>query len=453
MNFYQNKTSRSNIDLDLYSGLTEDLYTQRPFNPNRIWKRNRLNICPHIYTIENGHYIPLPEAGQNKTNHSETKKKSNIFMDRYRKILPKEYKKGQIPLSKRHFLVDKDKSLSVGNLMHPKLGGINDNLFHMSDKMHTNDQEEEQQESVKVDTSDVPLQKKKFDKGYSVDSVYSLDKGFGYPKVGHKKFQMHKGGLNLKNNMKQNVYLNRSNKPKIRNETADEYLENSMEMPNNITGKALTCRPDVFNRNKFDYEIVGRGITEFNYPGSVSHHNKSNCDWKSSSQFMQSFNLTNRDMMQVNKSNSRMFLKKNKDFIDLEQEIPKNFMPKIEDQGYKTSREFPNRAMNSDNLKIAMQNHTNKHTNNDNLAFKTENDHLNNLKKAVSYTNGFSEADNRFDNIENNLTQNFGEVIEKGTSKKKFFSPKQQTKVLDGNPSFSNLRTNTKNKSSFLKKK
>jgi hypothetical protein len=59
--------------------------------------------------------------------------KTNVFMETYRKILPKEYRMGLIPIKKRKFLIDKEKQLNVNTLMKPKLNPSAANLYYVPD--------------------------------------------------------------------------------------------------------------------------------------------------------------------------------------------------------------------------------------------------------------------------------------------------------------------------------
>ena len=84
----------------------------RPFNPGRLWHKSRVAIPPHVFLMNNKGKLVTDEM---KRGESEEilKEKTNVFMETYRKILPKEYRRGLIPMKKRKFLIDKEKQLNV----------------------------------------------------------------------------------------------------------------------------------------------------------------------------------------------------------------------------------------------------------------------------------------------------------------------------------------------------
>lgn len=446
-NIPNNLTTSNNIDIEFDSDVIFDDLKGRPFNPNRIWKRNHTNISPHIFTVENGHFLPFRDAGKNNGNFQETLKQSNIFMDNYRKMLPREYKKGQIPLKKRKFQIDKDKSMNMQYLMKPKTGGNNDNLYHIPEKMTSVSQENKLQQEYKNDSPEQG-QKRKFFKGYSIDSVYSLDRGFGYPKVGSKHFHSHE--LALKKKLRLNKYIQEGKPaPKIGKENVAAYFkrkhdfQDSMGMSHNPFGGSLTSRSDILNKNKFDYEIVGKAITEVRDPNiALTSFNKTSGSWVAQKKFFTSFNnYTNND--NLNPNGHKIFLNHGKDFIDSENNTVRNFVPKNllqdDERGYKTQRDSQGMSMPYEANQIAQ---TNRHSHN----------HLFNLKNQTSYTSGFTDFDEKFGKNEDQISQNFGEMKKKGNKQEKFYSPKLQTKLLYSNPTMSNFRTNMINNSPFLAK-
>jgi hypothetical protein len=80
---------------------------KRQFNPDRIWCRSRVKYPPHIF--------PMNNKGKQKTQYmkrgepeGERTNKTNVFMETFRKILPKKYRMGLIPMKKRKFLIAKE---------------------------------------------------------------------------------------------------------------------------------------------------------------------------------------------------------------------------------------------------------------------------------------------------------------------------------------------------------
>jgi hypothetical protein len=160
---------------------------KRPFNPDRIWSRSRVKGPPHIFLMNDKGKLITQEMKRGEPEEELTNQ-TNVFMDTYREILPKEYRMGLIPMKKRKFLIDKEKGFNVTTLMKPKLKPSAENLYYVPD------------DNVDVDIrpllahSEFPgnsqsQPNRKFAKGYSVDQGYSLDRGIGYPQVGQEKRQ------------------------------------------------------------------------------------------------------------------------------------------------------------------------------------------------------------------------------------------------------------------------
>jgi hypothetical protein len=93
---------------------------KRQFNPDRIWCRSRVKCPPHIFLMNNKGKLITQEMKRGEPEGERTNK-TNVFMETYRKILPKEYRMGLIPMKKRKFLIAKEKQLNVNTLMEPKL--------------------------------------------------------------------------------------------------------------------------------------------------------------------------------------------------------------------------------------------------------------------------------------------------------------------------------------------
>jgi hypothetical protein len=107
-------------------------YPKRPFNPDRIWYRSRVKGPPHIFLMNNKGKLITKEMKRGEPEEELTYK-TNVFMETYRKILPKEYRMGLIPMKKRKFLIDKEKQLNVNTLMKPKLNPSTANLYYVPD--------------------------------------------------------------------------------------------------------------------------------------------------------------------------------------------------------------------------------------------------------------------------------------------------------------------------------
>lgn len=183
--------SRGYVVEQLLAKFNQEDGPKRPFNPDRIWCRSRVKGPPHIFKMNDKGKLITKEMKRGEPEEELTNK-TNVFMETYRKILPKEYRMGLIPMKKRKFLVDKEKQLNVTTLMKPKLKPSAENLYYVPD------------DNVDVEVrpllahSEFPgnsqsQPNRKFAKGYSVDQGYSLDRGIGYPQVGQKKRQPNHG--------------------------------------------------------------------------------------------------------------------------------------------------------------------------------------------------------------------------------------------------------------------
>lgn len=141
--------------------------------------------------MEDGHIISSQKALTNRNSEIDINiMSSNAFMNDYRKILPKEYRKGLIPAKKRKFLIDKDKRLCSETLMRPNKKSSANNFFYIPEDKGTANLDAYICDKEKLQKRNEE-KKLKFDKGYSVDSAYSLDRGFGYIKVGKRVHNNH----------------------------------------------------------------------------------------------------------------------------------------------------------------------------------------------------------------------------------------------------------------------
>jgi hypothetical protein len=183
---------RRNMVEQLLAKFDQEGGPKRPFNPDRIWCRSRVKGPPHIFLMNNKGKLITQEMKRGEPEE-ELRYKTNVFMETYRKILPKEYRMGLIPMKKRKFLMDKEKQLNVNTLMKPKLKPSAANLYYVPDVNAGVEIGPLLERDSEFPDNSQSYANRKYDKGYSVDQGYSLDRGFGYAQIGEKKRRLNQG--------------------------------------------------------------------------------------------------------------------------------------------------------------------------------------------------------------------------------------------------------------------
>jgi hypothetical protein len=162
----------------LLAKFNQEGWPKRPFNPDRIWCRSRDKGPPHIFLMNNKGKLITQEMKRGEPEE-ELRYKTNVLMESYRKILPKEYRMGLIPMKKRKFLIDKEKQLNVNTLMKPKLKPSAANLYYFPDVNAGVEIGPLLERDSEFPDNSQSYANRKYNKGYSVDQGYSLDRGSG----------------------------------------------------------------------------------------------------------------------------------------------------------------------------------------------------------------------------------------------------------------------------------
>jgi hypothetical protein len=169
---------RRNMVEQLLAKFNQEGWPKRPFNPDRIWCRSRDKGPPHIFLMNNKGKLITQEMKRGEPEE-ELRYKTNVLMESYRKILPKEYRMGLIPMKKRKFLIDKEKQLNVNTLMKPKLKPSAANLYYFPDVNAGVEIGPLLERDSEFPDNSQSYANRKYNKGYSVDQGYSLDRGSG----------------------------------------------------------------------------------------------------------------------------------------------------------------------------------------------------------------------------------------------------------------------------------